>query len=333
MGKILEAFRKFQQDVHEMDNADQLNAVSPQTTIYDMYHYFMGSQKGTHKDSTWMSAFDKTLNKQPHVYHAALNNAAYSKENPQNKVLLHGILFKALFNIYMKHVKKGFDNVLLSEIQLNLNEEDRQIIDFVEYNNLPKRFRGIFVKYDADHYVLNAPHSKIIITYKKQNRNKLEALLLRAKMLIPVIYKEKLMESHGSELLAKRIQQANITTPAFVLDSPSAKCVSDEQLKTVHELRDIFIEIAKISLPKIITQKENVAAKEIYAEYTQEIHQQDIFVRTQNEAKELKINQDNIIKNAYKAFKRKKKQLKANYREYHSELMNMLANETGVRIK
>lgn len=334
MGKILEAFRKFKHDVHEMDNAEKLKTMLPRTTVYDMGHIFAHR---THNGAP-ASIFDKALEKQPYVYHTAFNSAEYTTENARNQVLFHGIMFKELFDVYTTYLKKPFDNCLLSPLFIDIkqNQDKRFLIDFIQYKQLPKRFRGIFVKYDEDNYILNIPNPVMTITYNKKDRQKLEKLLLRAKMLIPVIYKDVSSIIWDDEPDAEDHNLwtgTKVRTPAFVKNSPSAKCVSDEQLATIRELHNIFIEIAKITLPVATKQKENSGALEILEELNKECYQREIFVRAQDEAKNLKADHDEIIKKSYKTFKKRKKQLKTNYREFRSDLLAMLAKETGVNIK
>ena len=215
MSKILDAFRKFKQDMHEVENGEKLTTMSPQITVYDMYHQFSSLDKRHGADA--VKIFGNILEKQPNIYHYALNNQAYSEENAQNRVLMHGILFKTLFNMYLNHFKKGFDNIFLEMDSLSDDcKVERISLFYQQYYQLPKRYRGIFVQYDADSYVLNVPHADMIIGYNKKNAKKLEALLLRAKMLIPVIYKTKTKSSMGTTDLRRALKIATYEEPAFV---------------------------------------------------------------------------------------------------------------------
>jgi hypothetical protein len=331
MGKILEAFRKFKHDVHELDNAEKLKTMLPSSTVYDMQHNFSNRKK----NGTCTDIFDKVLNNQPLIGDVSFVSGAYPSQNAQNQVLYHGIIFNALFNVYMRYVKKGFDSIPLSEAQ-KATPNARIIIDFIEYDDLPKRYRDIFVQYDADHYMLNVTNSEMVIAYSNKNKQKLESLLLRAKMLIPVIYK------HKSEIVWNDEPEAEnhnlwtgtkVQVPAFVKDSPFAKLVNDEQLATVRELHDIFVEISKITLPIATKRREDSAAFDKIAEIHKEYNQYDIFLRAQKQVKESKAQQITATKNAFKQFKSQKKQLAINYKQNRSYWLTKLANETSVRIK
>lgn len=331
MSKILDLFKNLKQDMHETHNAEALKHILPETIVYDMMHHFSNNKK---TESNTLKKFKELLLKQPYVYHAALNTVSYEHENSQNRVLLHGVLFKALFNLYINHLKKPLNSVLLSSLY-NDSEQERTIIEFTEYNDMPKRYRGIFVPYDQDRYVLNVPHSEMIISCNKKNLKQLEKLLLRVNMLLPVVYKTKIEPdpTNWERLNNFESKQKKWSHPAFVESRFASSNITDEQLAVIRELHDIFVEIAKITYPVITKQREDSVAQGLFAEYQKELQQKDIFVRAQNEAKTLKANQEEVIKNAYKAFKNKKKQLKTNYKEFHSDLLNMLATETHTRIK
>ena len=329
MSKILEAFRNFQKGVHEMENAESLKHMSPQTTIYDIEHQFSSKRKF---DFRVLSVFDMTLKKQAYVYHAALNHRAYTDTNPQNQVLMHGILFDALLNMYLIHFKKCFDNILLSDFRDNNTINKKVIIDFIEYNNLPKRYRGIFVQYDSDHYVLNVPYKNMVMTYNKKDKAKLKKLLLRAKMLIPVIYKTKKtvpdMDFGG---MLQFYEHAMPESPAFVSDSADAKRVTDEQLKTIHELHDIFVEIAKITLP--VETKVKTEACDVYYEYKREQEQKGAVLHTYNMSKDLKRVHQKGLANEAKAHKKKKQSMNESYKQSRIILLKTLLGTISVHKK
>ncbi len=329
MSKILDAFRKFKQDMHEIENAEKLQSISPMTTVYDICHQFAYKHQNTPNS---VSLFESVLKKQPHVYHTALNHQAYDSENAHNQLILHGVLFNALFNVYMSHFKKGFDNIFLLTGALgNKFDENRPMICFTEYAKLPKRYRDIFVRYNCDNYTLNAPYTDMIIKYNKKNKSKLEKLLLRAKMLIPVLYKEK--NSHYKVPEDDRVYLLNeaIPEPAFVPDSASAKCITDEQLNTVKELHDIFVEIAKITTPI----QTNVApeTRDVFLEFKKEMEQKDIFVKASDAVKHAKAHHEESLANAEHVFNQKKQAIDTNYKHMREDLFEMLSEQTSVRIK
>ncbi len=269
MGKILKILQ-------EHDNAKQIAAVYPYSIYYDMVYHFARQPLFDTKNNI----FATTLFHQPFVEEAC-DRERYSFSNPQGKVLMHGIIYKALFNIYMEYVKKSFDSVLLADIQKQYNK-DKIIIDFISYNDLPKKYRGIFVPYDNDNYILNVPYNKMNIAYNKKNKTRLEYLLKRAKMLIPVIYREPSpdLDLGGTFKV--------YTNPCYVPDSKAAQKVSNEQLYTIHELHDIFVEISKITLPLQNVPHTGKNAYKILNEYITEQNQQDTVYKMQTGLNEYK---------------------------------------------
>ncbi len=320
MAKILEAIKMFKQDMQELDNAEKLNQITPYITMCDIHHQFLYNK---HYSNQTGVLFDQILEKEPYASKTALNYKAYTEENAQNKVLIHGVLFNSLFNVYLNHFKKGFDNVLLTNLPERESDDmcyflskerpgsNRTIIDFIEYEKLPKRYRCLFVQYDDDHYTLNIPHAEMMIAYNKKNKSKIEKLLLRAKMLIPVIYKEQPLNS--------------------VVDPTSAKRVSNEQLNTVRELHDIFVEIAKITFP--VETDTNAKSRDVYNEYIHETNQKDTVLSACRMDKEDKQFRDNAINEERKNFISQKKAFKQQYKNNRATLLQSLAENISVRIK
>ena len=269
MGKILKILQ-------EHDNAKQIADLYPYAIYYDMEYHFVRHPNADVKNSI----FAFTLFHQPFVDEACDRNR-YCFSNPQGKVLMHGIIYKALFNIYMEYIKKSFDSVLLADIQKQYNK-DKIIIDFISYYELPKKYRGIFVQYDKDNYILNIPYNNMNIAYNKKNKTKLEQLLERAKMLIPVIYREPTPDiDFGGTFKVYE-------NPFYVPDSKTAQRVSDEQINAILDLHDIFVEISKITLPLRTYPNKYARAYKILDEYYKEQNQQGIVYKTKNGLKELK---------------------------------------------
>lgn len=263
----------FLKTLHEINNADKLKNTFPHAVFHNMCHHF-AKQKTDQKQAD-ISEFLLALEQKPFT-RKIFDYAKYTDLEPQKQILLHGIMFKNIYDVYLSHFKKSFDNVLLS------NDQDltgRITIDFIEYNKLPKLYRGLFTEYDKDTYAINMPHKKLVITYNKKNRKKLEDLLLRAKMLIPVIYKEDFYTIFDDK---QNKSQKSI----------SKLFVKDEQLKTIKELNDIFIKISEITLPIAINQNQKSNAKNIYQEYIETQNRKNIFVRMNNNCK--KIHQEII---------------------------------------
>ena len=66
MERLLKAFKKFKQEMHEMENGDKMKNMSPHTTIYDLQHHF------SEKTGKASKILDRMLLKEPEVYHTAL---------------------------------------------------------------------------------------------------------------------------------------------------------------------------------------------------------------------------------------------------------------------
>lgn len=340
MGKLSEMFKMFKQDAHELGNADILAKMYPSTTMHDIHHEFFFNKKTSQEAA---SIFDNVLKHMPDVYHLALNHSAYVEENAQNKLLLHGILFNALFNVYLKHFKKCFDNVLLSDLPepesenmcYSLSEKrpgtNRTIINFIDYNKLPKRYRCLFVQYDADHYTLNIPNAKMVIAYNKKIKSTIEKLLLRAKMLIPVIYKTNAAFPEANFGGMLQIYDKNPKSPAFMSDSTSAKRVSDEQLIAVRELHDIFVELAKYTF--VIKTDNQDKARDVYDEYMRETNQKDTVLSAYRMNKHDKSYMEESMDEETKKFEQRKKSIEENYKDNRDKLLRALSGNISVRIK
>ena len=283
----------------ERRNAEQVAKILPYSIYYDMeYHFARNKQpKGFQKQDKRYSIFANAFVNQPFVAQA-INLEAYQKRNPLNQVLSHGIVYKALFDMYMRYTTKTFDTIYLLMEQMNY-KNDKVIISLSEYESLPKKYRDIFLKYKQDKYILNVSYNDMVISYANKDKPKLEQLLKRAQYLIPNIYREAEPDIDMGGILQIYEQ------PNFYPDLAYAKRVSDTQLNTIHELHDIFVEISQITLP-CLTLKErkqkirpNVierkdSARDIYNEYLQECAQENVVYNARQEYKKIKRH---IIKN------------------------------------
>ena len=275
------------QILKEKNNVKEIAKMYPCVVCYDMIYNFVRNKKPRGflklKDEDGNTRFIRALYNQPFT-EIALNTTEYQMQLPQNQVRLHGIIYNALFNIYVKYVKKSFDSVylILPQMQHNTN---KIVIDSSEYNNLPRQYRNLFVKYYHDNYVLNTNYTDMVLSYANKNKLKLEQLLKRAQGLIPCIYREPEPDIDLGGTL-KIYEQ-----PDFYPDLASAKWVSTEQLNTIRELHDIFVEISKITLPCLtLTEKKqkirpNVietkdSAHDLYNKYLKEQAQKNIVYHT-----------------------------------------------------
>lgn len=313
---------------HELNNGEKLKNMLPHSIFYTMCHFFaeknigndtitvngQKQQKIVIKKNLNNSIFGREVKQQPFT-DLVFDTNFYQEQLPQNQVLLHGIIYKALLNTYLSHFKKPFDNVLLSDFQ---NKDTH--ISYETYKNLPKKYRGIFVRYDTNSYILNTPTKNMFFAFNKKNKKTLEELLLRAQKLIPVIYKENKEDS---------------TAPAFVKESSAAKRVSDEQLRTIQELQDIFTQISKITFP-VISQKDtgkNTNAQDIYNEYLDMQNRKSIFYTAYNYLKSAKQLKESTISKAQKEFDLIKYKAERAYKELHQNTAKILQRKTSVKIR
>lgn len=254
MNKLSQIFQKWKDMSHQSKNAQELKRIVPVVTLYDMCHQFVMQENRQKKAST--TAFFDTINKQTFVADKFFSKC-YSDDCPEKQVVRHGIVFNALFNMYMKYTTKSFENAILYDSQINYLD-DKITVSLQEYNKMPKCYRSAFVNFD-DCYVLNTSYNNLVITYNNKNKKKLEELLYRAKTLIPAIY-----------------QEDKIANKTF----DSTKPVSDEQLKIIRTLRDTFMEISKITFPIKTIKQSDSAALDIFKEYVKESNQKNIFMNT-----------------------------------------------------
>lgn len=239
-----------------------------------------------------VSNLNKTL---PETYVKSLQNCAFiadsaltkTKEiifpntyetlNPQNKVLMHGIFFKHLFDKYLELLQTEFNDV---QLKIMSNEMDnRPKISKTEYNDMPKRYRGVFVPFGKDNYVLNCQDEpRPFFTVKKSNRPELETLLDSAKMLIPVIYHTKWIDNNTG---SKETLKAPYFTPKHSLKS---HFVNDKQLSAIYNLGIIFRKIDQLTQIRVKEAiSERHGAVDIYNEYLNEFkHQKDRYTNAQN---------------------------------------------------
>ena len=283
----------------EKRNAEQVAKILPYSIYYDMeYHFARNKQpKGFQKQDKRYSMFASAFVNQLFV-EQAINLEAYQKRNPLNQVLSHGIVYKALFDMYMRYTTKTFDTIYLLMEQMNY-KNDKVIISLSEYESLPKKYRDIFLKYKQAKYILNISYNDMVISYANKDKFKLEQLLNDARSFIPYIYREPEPDIDFGGTL--KIYEH----PNFYPDLAYAKRVSDTQLNAIRKLHDIFVEISKITLPcltlterkqkirpNVIERKDS--ARDIYNEYLQECAQKNVVYNAHQEYKKIKRH---IIKN------------------------------------
>ena len=265
--------------VKERNNAKKLAEIKPYAIYHDMVHYFSKNKKPHTVFLDGSNVFTKSFLKQP-VIEQIFSHTEYTQQNPQTMVLWHGIIYKALFDMYMKYTNAPFDSYYLSKEQFE-HKSDRQKISIADYKKLPRKYRQLFTinKY-TNTYVLNNYENDMQFVIKKSQKSDIEHLLTRARTLIPVVYHEPIpdMDIGGLKIFE---------TP-HIYDSSYR--VSNEQLNAVKELHDIFEQISKITFPCAVSQKHTA----IFDEYMKEHNQQDIVLQTykakRNAQKQMKHN-------------------------------------------
>lgn len=312
MGKIL----KF---LHEIQNGEKMKEFLPSATFNNMLHSF------SKKNIKGMGIFENCLYQISDMKWRNFDD--YKQENPANQLLLHGMMYKALLDIYTKYLGINLDDPFLVQ-----RPSVKPIaLSWDEYKKLQKKYRGIWKQTDEG-YVLNITKQPMVIVVQKQYKDKLKQLLKRADMLLPVIYKETMPDIDiGGKL---QLFEAP-TRPAFVSNSISANRVSDEQLKTINELYDIFMEISKITVPvrTRVSVCETSGALNIFNEYHDELTRKNIFVKTNDESKAVQAQKQIELQNAKRKYKKDTKNINAKYTHMHNEMIALLKLQTDVNIK
>ena len=90
-----------------LNNADTLKSMQPSAIFYDMSHIFI-QNKVRHAYISSIT-FHKEIKNQPFI-DFAFSSHNYRDMLPQNQVILHGIMYRSLYNMYVKHLKKHINN-------------------------------------------------------------------------------------------------------------------------------------------------------------------------------------------------------------------------------
>ena len=140
--------------IKERNNAKKLAEIKPYAIYHDMVHYFSENKKPRTVFLDGSNVFTKSFLKQPFT-EQIFRHTEYTQQNPQTMVLWHGIIYKALFDMYMKYTNASFDSYYLSKEQFE-HKSDSQKISIADYKKLPRKYRQLFTinKY-TNTYVLN----------------------------------------------------------------------------------------------------------------------------------------------------------------------------------
>ena len=272
--------------LEERNNAIKLEDMFPGAIIYDMHHVFVEGK--TDSEAHKIPSFTSYLSFQTSNW--VLSPSSYKYFNPQDQVLLHGLTYKTLVDIYKRYLELPFAKYDILE---KPNPNKIPTLTNEEYNNLPKRYRGAFRKYGSDTYILSESYKSMQIRVKKEDREKMVNLLKQAEMLVNVIYKEKTLTPDESIGGVMEIYYQEPVGPAFNKDSLKNYFVKNTQISIIETLHKIFIEIAKISLPCSIYIPEQKTdnngirsikgSRRIYEEYEKEKTRKNAYLDSRKE--------------------------------------------------
>lgn len=211
----------------------------------------------------------------------------YRKSNAQNKVLTCGIFFENLYNAYVKYLNIELTNPVLKNDKQFLSNPIK--ISDIEYYLMPKRYRGLFAEQDKSHYILRNHDEPLevsqVFTVAKYKSQELEELLIKARTLIPTIYKTKWVDIPSNKGITKTVKEPDFAPKhAF-----SARFANDDQLKTVQTLCEIFEKIDTMTTtyqrPEYRLEYRynelypRYGAQNLYEEYQKELDQKNQYLR------------------------------------------------------
>ena len=202
----------------------------------------------------------------PRVYYAN----KFKRLDQQDIILINGIFFKNLFYEYMSHLNINFND---AQLQTKMAYATTlPMISKTEYENMPRRYRGIFTPFDSMHYVLHSNYNLFfnIIFAKKHNKNELKELLERAHNLISMVYPTT-PDKDNTHAKSKEINKTR-------------EKVSKQQIDTLQKLCDIFTKIDALtqSYSCNLNTKISSDAIRIYDEYRNELSQSNRYMNAQN---------------------------------------------------
>ena len=237
----------------------------------------------------------------------------YENTNPHNQVTICQIFFDQLYWEYIEHLTTKIKNDRLPTSGSNPYTENKSriTIGFNEYEEMPKKYRGVYSKYRYEYtnYFLNehfAPYKICIV--KPSNKQKMESLLLQAADLIDKIQK-----------LAP-----NTIFPRYWFvkdDSPEANVVTKEQVDTIKKIYNIFVKLDGITEPGFKhtyahageKHRPRHGARDVYNEYQNELSHKNRFWRAQQEIINAKMKREMQIHNAEKIAKNAESKYKEMY--------------------
>ena len=221
------------------------------------------------------------------------NGKTFEENNLHNRLITYGEFFESFYWDYFEHLtckiqddrlpSSGYFHNYPWETQtdaLLFKRDERPYISDGAYTKMPKRYRGVFKKYNSIAYVLNInakPHKIFIV--KPENRPEMESLLFRMAQIL-----DETTPGHSIRYL--RVEDS----------SSHANDVTKEQIDAIKELRDICVKLNNITEPGFkhtcVHTGERTprhGARDIYNEYQNELTQQNRFWRFQQEINNAKI--------------------------------------------
>lgn len=244
---------------------------------------------------------DNILNKTPYDLLANLTNIEYSvsavweptefesfeKQNPRDRVVLYGCFFEDLYWDYFARLTCKIQNWRLPSSGYFHNypwevsstslykRDERPYISDGAYEKMPKRYRGVFKKYNSIAYVLNthaAPYKIFIV--KPENRPEMESLLLN---------------------MAEILDKKNGIRGNFV-----ANDITKEQIDDIKTLHDICVKLNNITQPGFKhsfahageNHKQRHGATDVYNEYMKDYSRKNRYLKMQEQINKAKQKRD-----------------------------------------
>ena len=221
----------------------------------------------------------------------------FEGENLHNRLIIYGMFFTDFYWNYFERLTCKIQNKclpssgyfhnypweILTDTKLVKKRDKRPYISDGAYTKMPKRYRGVFKRYNSIAYVLNtnaAPHKIFIV--KPENRPEMESLLLKMAKILDATTPEH-------------------SIPNYIVEdsSPYANDITKEQIDIIKELRDICVKLNSITKPGFKhtfahageTNRPRHGAFDIYHEYMGELSKKNHYLELQKQINNAKQKQ------------------------------------------
>lgn len=238
----------------------------------------------------------------------------YKSLKPQDQVLFYGVLFKNMLYKYLEVLDIKLTNPELQVLtnpnfQAIFNEsfKDWPTISKTEYQQMPKRYRGIFAPKDKDNYILHTQDEpRVLVTVKKSDELALDILLEKAVTQISKIYRTKPIDIRPLSKKKRHDLNRNlgkIAQEPYFSDKRAipAKFISNKKMATIDALQKTFSDIDNITqlyVKEILIQKyDNTprhGAIDIYNEYQNELTNKNRYSIVQNDINAIKAYKESL---------------------------------------